>query len=604
MPGSPTSGWRRAAVLALLSFARARGVACEPAQVAAALGVAPPEPCGLLPEAHEGSLALLLHLEEACWSQRHSTQVVTPLPVARWIAAAARLGEGPVLDPAAGSGRLLLAALERRLEQGAQAAQVVEQQLVGVELDERAACVARAVLVARCLEAGAGRLVQPRVLGGSALEQRLEGFEAVLMNPPYGTADALEERAHEIAGRRWAFHRRQQDQSLWFLALGAQALRPGGRLVAIAPRYWLEATGASGFRAWLSGSLALEQVLDLGNVQVWPRAEVLTLLLVGRRDEPSPQVRFWRAAKAEQVEALWSGQAPEAYPVEGAALDARPWVMRSPREEARARALEDGGCRAEALFAVGQGCKTGLNAAFVLDAQAAQAFSPELVVPLARGRQVRAGALPEAPQSYLLKILEDTGWRACPHARRHLEAHRAALEARHQVKKGRARWFALALPQNLEWMDKPKLLVPLYARRNRFVVDARAWHVLTDVYFMAPRGSLAVSLALVALLLNSPPLEAWVAARAKLKRDGYREYGGRLLRSAPLPLSGRGELVVRDPEAARRALAQAPAGWGADHIGAALERLAQAPAPQREGARLRRYLEALVWACMGERGRD
>jgi adenine-specific DNA-methyltransferase len=555
--------WAALAAATLGAFARARGLSLGSEAVRGALGLAQEVPAVAV-AAPPSAAALLEALERGCLCDPARTQVMTPPAVARWLAAQAGAGQGEVLDPAAGSGRLLLAALEARLARGEDPLRAVEVGLRGVELDPAAACVARAALAARALEAGAAALPRPDVRCGDALLVAHAPADVILLNPPYGSADQLSGAHHEAARRRWPFWRHQQDRALWFLALSAQALRPQGRLAAIVPRYWLESTGAASFRAWLKEALALELLCDLGDAQVWPRVEVLTALLVARRAAPPLALRLWRPLDRRSEGALdqrsegaldhrsegasdhrstpfpWAslGVPPGAYALPYGALGEAPWVWRAPSEEARLAVVEAAPSRAQDWFEIGQGCKSGLNEVFALSPARARALgiAEALLAPLVRARQIVAGGL-RGEDARLLLILPETDWRACAATAAHLEAHRVGLEARYQARQGACPWFALSLPQNLAWMRAPKLLSPLYARENRFAADLEGRFVLTDAYFLGLRGPSGLSLGALSLLLSAAPLRRFVEARAKLKRDGYREYGGRLLRSLPLPLA-------------------------------------------------------------------
>lgn len=537
-------------------------------------------------------------------SRERPTQIFTPPHVARWLAqAASPVSAGvvrgsaqehsavPCLDPCAGDGRLLLAWLEQRCAHGADPRQVVEEELLGFEIDPVQAETARQNLVARALALGALGAPSPRVLTGDALAAPLPAAQAVLLNPPYGNADRLPATFHEGLVARFGFHRRQLDRAAFFIAAAVEALVPHGRLAAIVPRYWLEATGAAEFRAWLAHHAEIEALIDLGNHQVWPDAEVLTALLVlSRPGEPSsrdtspsgdarpeastrvepsaaqaPKARFWRAPDGLTGDALeqrlWSrpGIAPgHAWSVSAARLDRRPWNVLPPRAAARLEALEAACVPLSDVFDVGQGLKTGADKVFVMDRRQAQArgLPAELLVSTVAPRDVGAYTVREADR-VMLRLLNSHSFEALPQALRGwLEEHRETLEGRYQARHGVCRWYALSLPQNLSLMARsPKILVPLYARENRFAVDRRGHHVGTGVYVLAPGDALTVPLEGIVAWLNSAPLRRVAAARAKLKRAGYREYGRRLLAALPLPLTVAARRVLTAPQwrALRRA---------------------------------------------------
>ncbi|MEO1273458.1 MAG: TaqI-like C-terminal specificity domain-containing protein, partial [Myxococcota bacterium] len=456
--------------------------------------------------------------------------------------------------------------------------QVLTTMVRGMDLDPDALSIARAALLARSWELGLKRPVAPQLTAGDALNtarhQPLYG--GIIMNPPYANADRWPETHHRRLADRWPFYRRQLDQSVCFIAAAVEMLAPGGTLAAIVPRYWLEATGAAQFRRWLTHHTQITQMLDLGNVQVWPTVHVLTALLVLQRT-PSPppatsgDALFWRAKTAQDVDDLLLRQTPvEHYNVPRATLTQGPWVVRPPQDEAILEALTASGTPCQQWFRSGQGLKTGLNRVFVLDCHEALTLElPETwLAPLVKARDLQPCRL--APSSKVLLQLEGpmelTQW---PTLMRHLKPHRKVLEARYQFRHGACPWYGLALPQNMAWMGRaPKVLTPLYARHNRFALDRIGYSVLTDIYMLVPRNETGWTIAPEALvaLLNSAPLRMFAAAKAKLKRDGYHEYGARLLRTLPLPLAAdSGQLLLtQEAQHVLDGLAKGPTTMGAE----------------------------------------
>ncbi len=457
----------------------------------------------------------LLERERRDFVRADRAQVFTPVPIARWLARVALRGlpAAPVvLDPAAGSGRLLAAVGELR----------PDAILDAVEPEPGAADILAAALPAARLR---------RV---DALASPLPPADAVVLNPPYGSADSWPPEVHAALSLRWAFHRRQIDRSVLFMAAALEALVDGGRLAAIVPRYWLESTGAAGFRAWFAARASLEWVVDLGNVQPFPDADVLSVLVVAVKGGVGPS-RFARLSDGAELRRVLDGHGPDE-PYEVAGLGSAPWSLRPPSEERALHELEAGSARLGDWFEVGQGIKTGLNRAFVLDAAEAGALraAGADVRPMARPRDLTADGVQPAGK-WLLRVLgtdpEPKGLLA-----EHLAAHRPSLSARFQVRDGSVPWYALAIAQNLRLLEaRPKILHPLYARTPRFAVDRVGHHVLTGAYALVPRRELPVSLEFAAAWLNGPRVRAWASARCKLKRDGYREFGRRALLEVPVP---------------------------------------------------------------------
>ena len=535
--------------------------------------------------------AALDELERLRLPQRAEHQVFTPARVAHWLVRAAAPRQGEVcLDPAAGTGRLLLAALLERVVAGEDPDWLLEHGLVGIERDPRAAQIAAEVLQMAAQELGGSGRVQARVECADALAGPLPQAQVVLMNPPYGNADQLDGETHQRLAGRFGFHRRQLDRAAFFIAAGAQALTEGGRLAAIAPRYWLEATGAAPFRAWLATHSHPRLVLDLGNHQVWHGVEVLTALVVLDKDlRPARPMLFGRPA---DVPGLWRGPAPDTYPIEPQRLQQdEPWTFQDPAEERWLAQMSASTTPLGSWFQIGQGLKSGLNKAFVMPrAQALQLGWPQrLLKPTVKGRDVRMHQLADRALVLVAALEDDEPTGALLD---HLSAHRPALEARYQARKGKCRWHNLSLPQNTALMDAPvKILSPLYARQARFALDRGQHWVSTDLYMMVPDPQLPVPVEAVVTLLGSAPVWRFIQARSKLKRAGYREFGRRLLSSLPLPL---GPTPASWPQVA----AQAPPGIDGAEPWQALAQCALAlEAAQSPDTKITAFIDAAA-ACL------
>jgi len=177
---------------------------------------------------------------------------MTPSDVARGLAAPVAGVDRPVvLDPAAGTGQLLVAALRTN----------AAARVVGIEREWSLAVVAAARLAA---ERGRGRSRAPvadRIhvedgLAADGAPGRWDGrADAVLLNPPYvgekGNRELFDDlrethpHLRELLGPRC-------DLGYLFIHRALTLLAPGGQLALLSPAYWLSATGASDLRADLT----------------------------------------------------------------------------------------------------------------------------------------------------------------------------------------------------------------------------------------------------------------------------------------------------------------------------------------------------------------
>jgi type I restriction-modification system DNA methylase subunit len=120
------------------------------------------------------------------------------------------------------------------------------------------------------------------------------GFDAVVGNPPYVDSKAIPESEREYFhsarhGRTLPFPMAYKKTDLYalFLELGIRLLRPGGRLAFIIPDKVLTAPYASKLRPFILDTCAVEQIVDLTRVRVFPRQTVKNVILVLRKEPDS-----------------------------------------------------------------------------------------------------------------------------------------------------------------------------------------------------------------------------------------------------------------------------------------------------------------------------
>jgi adenine-specific DNA-methyltransferase len=216
---------------------------------------------GLLHRAEWVRLEALLGLERP--AQLAYGQYFTPEPAAELIASLPRLTRADclrVLDPGAGTGMLTAAIVDRICREG----RVRRVEVTAVELDPMLlpALCSTAEL---CRQHGrrSGVDVEFTVVEGDviALQTGFEaelgdGFDLVIMNPPYKKLAAQSWQRRAMAATGW------ETGNLYvaFLALGVDSLRPGGQLVAITPRSFANGPYFARFRKRFLSEVAFDRL--------------------------------------------------------------------------------------------------------------------------------------------------------------------------------------------------------------------------------------------------------------------------------------------------------------------------------------------------------
>jgi adenine-specific DNA-methyltransferase len=216
---------------------------------------------GLLEQAERIRVEATLILDGDAQSDRG--QFFTPDLAAALIAGLPSQPSGPavrVLDPGAGSGMLTAALVERACREGWPG----RIEVTAVEVDPALVPALRQTAVAAedfACRHGLGvrvDVVQADFIElSTGLDARLAGdYDVVIMNPPYRKLAASAWQRRALAALGW------ECPNLYaaFVALGVEALRDGGQLVAITPRSFANGPYFGQFRRHLLDAVAIDRL--------------------------------------------------------------------------------------------------------------------------------------------------------------------------------------------------------------------------------------------------------------------------------------------------------------------------------------------------------
>ncbi len=177
--------------------------------------------------------------------------VLVELSLKPWLKERAPRACPTILDPACGSGNLLIAAARELVRAGCSKSAIASA-MHGVDIDPIAVSIARTRLAhfLRLSPAATRQLSRQVRVGDALFEKNLQGaFDIVLGNPPFlnqliGATVVDRRRAQKLVERFDGAVRGYADMASAFLLLGAQALKPGGRMAMIEPVSVLSAAHA------------------------------------------------------------------------------------------------------------------------------------------------------------------------------------------------------------------------------------------------------------------------------------------------------------------------------------------------------------------------
>lgn len=422
---------------------------------------------------------------------------------------------------------------------------VVERCVFGIEIDPTACARARDA-VASAVAAFAGP--QPsdyfesniRCLDFLDLDPHEEPkFDLLIGNPPYVSASGLtpseKERFLSRFGTAWG----RLDLYALFMEQGLQLVTPGGTLAYITPDKWLTADSSRRLRSFVATNGSVRSISrfdqhDLfAGVATVPCVTVIDRVANVVADLRTP-CRWWGIRSGERPEPQGDAQDVQI------SRSGQPWLTEV-RDIRAGRTVRLG----DLVERISAGIATGLNRCFILDSDEASGIEPELLRPVARGRDIRVGGLQESGKWMLVPYRFDSEGSSAelidladfPGARSHLDLYRPALERRHCVRVWGKAWYDVHDPITFDLARYPKILLPDLAYTPRFALDSGKALPLHSAYYLLVRADSPLTAEALTVKLNEPSVAQELRRRAPTAKSGYRRFRSQVLRDQPISLS-------------------------------------------------------------------
>lgn len=393
------------------------------------------------------------------------------------------------------------------------------------------------------------------------------GFDVVLGNPPYIRQGELETRFKQHLAHAYSAHEAKADLYVYFIELGMRLLRPGGLLTFIVKNKWLRASYGKPLRQLLSKKHLLHLV-DFGDLPVFPDAIAYPLILEAQ-NSPSEEKYDVRVAEVERLPTPEDFQT-EVYaalrPLSSRFLspDRSRWLLALPKEQDLLDRLDSTGSTLGDVVGdkIFNGIKTGLNEAFVIDADTRTQLitddprSEEVIRIFAEGEDLKY--YQAVPQEQFLIVVKkgwtrlEQGWKQDHKGKWHKPAKEkhptplAALEANYPAiakhlkpfekaatKRGDKGdyWWELRACDYYPAFEKPKILLPDITPVPTFLPDNQATYLTNSAYFIASDSMFLVG------ILNSRVARFYFNHTLAKVRGGYLRFFAQDLSPFPLPFA-------------------------------------------------------------------
>ena len=436
---------------------------------------------------------------------------------------------------------------------------------------------------------------QSRTRGfGDVLTRRgegLDGFDAVIGNPPYIRVQELKKwAAEESEFYKWRYEsaaRGNYDIYVCFIEKGLSLLNGRGLLGYICPHKFWQADYGDALRAIIAEGGHLRSLIDFADQQVFQNATTYTAIHVLGKADAGEGVDYAKVFDLNDGES----QVAQVVASKGAAgtarftADAPParghwnFLPKSTRQLLDRLLHDNAALYPDVCNAVFQGIITGADDIFLTDALGPEtdglvSFASEaaggavkveasLLVPVVR----RQGFTPydARPTHHLLLpynrdnggiIPEATMREQYPQAWAHIERFQERLEARER-RKFASRWWGFSGAKNIERWCRPKVLLP-YMINRLMAAPGKAGvffvNVTTGGYGLSPRpGDFEPMPDYLVGLLNSRLLDFCLRNLSNHFHGGYFPANKQYVRRLPIKLPGDAGERKLAGEVARRA---------------------------------------------------
>ena len=342
------------------------------------------------------------------------------------------------------------------------------------------------------------------------------GFDAIVGNPPYVRQELFSDRKPYFQKYYDTYHG-VADLYVYFFERYTKLLKDGGEFGIIVANKWLRANYGEPLRRWLK-KLEIVEIVDFGDLPVFQGATTYPCVIRVRKNEANPKLNVTEIETLDFTNKSLSEYITEnQFSVNQTELEDKGWSLTDEVSQNLLNKLRSKGVPLGEYVdgKIYYGIKTGLNEAFVIDADtkarliAEDEKSAELIKPFLAGRDIKRY---ESPNAEKFLILMPKGWTrtqmnkaetrplgsvsntaeentrahawvsACfPAIFNHLEPFAKAAEKR--CDKGEFWWELRACDYYGEF-EKPKFMLPDISLRGNLNFDDTNFYCVNTAYII------------------------------------------------------------------------------------------------------------------------
>ncbi|WP_066418716.1 Eco57I restriction-modification methylase domain-containing protein [Halorubrum aethiopicum] len=363
------------------------------------------------------------------------------------------------------------------------------------------------------------------------------GFDAVVGNPPYLLLQGTKQQ--EIMRSFYPqIFTGTNDILHFFIKRASEVVSDNRSIGYVTSRYWLESEHSDSLRDYVADSMPPAKILDFGNLQIWPEVSILCVVSIFHTSDRTDTEVFIDSEEqydgTEQFLSDISNGSKEPLKMPTKHLGASPWNLRALSAGELWESMREDTVALKEVSEITQGIKSGNNEAFTVTQETIDEYSLEVadLLPLSRAKDIRPYDIKS--DRYVIYADNEFDPGEYPNIISYLESHKSDLENRTEAERGKYPWWRLQRPHERRLIEaSEKVLVPHYAKINRFAYTNDGTVGMTDTFLIVPNGE--YNIKSLTAILNSSLLNLYMRVFGKQKRAGYLSYAGNRLESIPIP---------------------------------------------------------------------
>ena len=447
-----------------------------------------------------------------------------------------------LLDPSAGDGTFIIAAMRRLFESARRFGFDFQQaagNLVAAEIDRHKSSMLMERITG-CM-AGMGKRGfsgGPRIVNGDFLTADLPAFDIIVGNPPYVRHENIPTAKRDAYRNRFSCFRHRSDIYVAFFEKALDCLSVTGQLCFICPNRWLKNRYGVNLRDRLSGRNGIPAIINLNEIGAFKEnVSSYPMIILANTDVGLGTIEYFDVHDMSQL-------GPAVLQRNGKGTRSEHIHKSVPKPKPGELWIFDGNGLAPDTFTgiesqgfeIGIGVATGADSIYI-GKNLADMVEEERLLPVVLSRDITHGMI-DWSGHHMLNPFEDDGTLVelgrYPLAERYLLSHRKKLSRRHVAKRNPEKnWYRTIDGIRPGLAGRPKLLLPDLKKDRTIAMDDGRYYPHHNLYYIA--GGPVVDLKVLGAVLMSEFSLNQLNAVGIHMRGGYTRWQAQSLRRLAIP---------------------------------------------------------------------